>query len=481
MSDSLRLYNSLSKRVETFTPLVPGRVSMYVCGPTVYGLLHIGNARTFMIWDVFRRYLEHRGFQVQFVQNFTDIDDKIIARAQAEGISPAEVAEKYTDEYFADMDALGVRRASAYPKATETVSEMIAHIQGLIRKNLAYVVDGDVYFRVAGFPHYGKLSGRTTEDNEAGARIELDPRKGDPADFALWKAAKPGEPAWESPWGLGRPGWHIECSAMVKRILGDTIDIHAGGKDLKFPHHENEIAQSEGLTEKPFVRYWMHTGFLNMGAEKMSKSIGNIRTTREVLQTFGAQPLRYFMLQTLYRSDLDFTEEAVRAAGTGLSKWRETLARIEDGTCPAEEGDVARAETLRLEVLAGFNDALDHDFNTAAALAHLNRMTNQLRRMVANPDAAGVSLLPALNCIRDLAKHVLGLDLSPPLSPESGLGGQAEALLTLLIEIRATAKAEKNWALADTIRDRLMALDVRLLDRKDGTTAWESMTHVTEP
>lgn len=454
---------------------------MYVCGPTVYGLLHIGNARTFMTWDVFRRYLEHRGYAVQFVQNFTDIDDKIIARAQTEGVSPEKVAEKYTQEYFADMDALGVRRASVYPKATETVTEMIAHIQGLVEKDLAYVVEGDVYFRVAGFPAYGRLSGRTGDDNEAGARVEVDPRKENPADFALWKSAKPGEPAWESPWGSGRPGWHIECSAMVRRILGDTIDIHAGGKDLKFPHHENEIAQSEGLTEKPFVRYWMHTGFLNMGAEKMSKSLGNIRTTREVIQAFGAQPLRYFMLQTLYRSDLDFTEEAVRAAATGLAKWRETLARLEEHACPEGVGDTAQAEALRSEVLVGFNDAMDQDFNTAAALAHLNRMTNTLRRLGAGGTPAPCSALPALQCIRDLAERVLGLDLSAPPVPVAALGAQAEALLALLVDIRTTAKTQKNWALADTIRDRLMALDVRLLDHKDGTTTWESTAHVATP
>jgi cysteinyl-tRNA synthetase len=434
-----------------------------------------------MVWDVFRRYLEHRGLRVQFVQNFTDIDDKIIARAQAEGSSPEEIALKYTAEYFTDMDALGVRRATAYPKATETVAEMITHIQGLIEKGLAYVVDGDVYFRVAGFPGYGKLSGRTQGDNEAGARVDVDMRKQDPADFALWKAAKPLEPAWESPWGPGRPGWHIECSAMVRRILGDTIDIHAGGKDLKFPHHENEIAQSEGLTGQPFVRVWLHTGFLNMGTEKMSKSMGNILTTRDVIAAFGAQPLRYFMLQTLYRSDLDFTEEAVQAAATGLGNWRETLARLESASCPAGAGDLTRADTLQKQVVDGFNEAMDNDFNTAAGLAHLNRMTNHLRRLSADATAPLCSLLPALQAIRNLAHDVLGLDLSPVAAADRNLSAQASAFLQLLVDLRTAAKAEKNWALADTIRHRLLELDVRLVDQKDGSTSWEPATRVPAP
>ncbi|MEB3198037.1 MAG: cysteine--tRNA ligase [Candidatus Sericytochromatia bacterium] len=480
----LRLYNSLTKRLEDFIPLHAGRVSMYVCGPTVYGLLHIGNARTIMFWDIARRYLEHCGYQVDYVQNFTDIDDKIIKKAQAEGVTAEAIASRYTEAYFADMDALGVRRATHYPCATDSVGDMIRHIEGLLEKGLAYVVDGDVYFRVAGFPDYGKLSGRAVEDNEAGARVEVDDRKREPADFALWKAAKPGEPAWGSPWGQGRPGWHIECSAMVRRVLGDTIDIHAGGKDLKFPHHENEIAQSEGLTGLPFARTWMHTGFLNMGTEKMSKSLGNIRTTRDVVAAFGAQPLRYFMLQTLYRSDLDFTEEAVKAAATGLANWRDTLARLSGqahGDSP-DEREQANAWLTRVD--QGFSQAMNQDLNTAAALAHLQALTHDMRRAFADGSASGQSsavFQPAIARLRDLASTVLGLDLSAPERAVATLDGQASAFLDLLVSLRAEAKTERNWGLADRIRDRLLALGVRLIDQKDGTTTWEAATPAALP
>ncbi|MEB3330575.1 MAG: cysteine--tRNA ligase [Candidatus Sericytochromatia bacterium] len=468
----LRVYNSLTRHLEPFEPLTPGRVTMYVCGPTVYGLLHIGNARTILFWDVARRYLEHQGYVVTYVQNFTDIDDKIIARALEAGETAEAVASRYTDAYFADMDALGVRRATFYPKATETVDEMIAHIEGLMARGLAYAVDGDVYFRVAGFPAYGRLSGRTTDDNEAGARVEVDARKQAPEDFALWKAAKPGEPAWDSPWGPGRPGWHIECSAMARHLLGDTIDIHAGAKDLKFPHHENELAQSEGLTGKPFVRYWMHTGFLNLGSEKMSKSLGNTRTARDVVAAFGAQAVRYFLLQTIYRSDMDFSEEAVRAAATGLANWRDTLARLERDSSTA--GDEAAAEALAARVSGAFEEAMDQDLNTAAALAALNAATHELRRSLAEQgrgEAPPVSLRPAVAAIRRLAAEVLGLELGPPEAAGT-LDGQTEALLALLIDVRREAKAQKNWGLADLVRTRLAELDIRLVDQKDGSTTW---------
>ncbi|MFP5504506.1 MAG: cysteine--tRNA ligase, partial [Candidatus Sericytochromatia bacterium] len=293
------------------------KVKMYVCGPTVYGLLHIGNGRTFMFWDVARRYMRDQGYEVTYVQNFTDVDDKIINRAIEEGLSAQDVAEKYIQAYFEDTGALGVAPADVHPKATETIPQMVAFIEGLIAKGFAYERQGDVYFRVRRFAEYGKLSRRDLEDQLEGARKELDvEKKENPLDFALWKGAKPGEPAWESPWGPGRPGWHIECSAMVKEVLGETIDIHAGGMDLKFPHHENEIAQSEALTSKPFVRYWLHTGFLRMESEKMSKSLGNIKTIRDVVAAYGAQNVRYFLLTTHYRQELDFSDEAIKAATT---------------------------------------------------------------------------------------------------------------------------------------------------------------------
>ena len=465
----LRVYNSLTKQVEAFEPLVPGKASMYVCGPTVYGLLHIGNGRTFMFWDIARRYFEFRGLEVTYVQNFTDIDDKIINRAREEGTTAADVAEKYTRAYFEDMDALGVRRATSYPRATEAVAEMIAHIAGLIEKGMAYAVDGDVYFRVKTFPAYGKLSGRTTDDNEAGARVDVDARKEEAADFALWKAAKPGEPSWESPWGAGRPGWHIECSAMVRALLGDTIDVHAGGKDLKFPHHENEIAQSEGLTEKPFVRYWMHTGFLNMEAEKMSKSLGNIRTTRDVVATYGAQAVRYFMLQTKYRSDLDFTDEAVRAAERGLMGLRERLARLEAEAIGTEEG-----EKYATDVRQRFVTAMDEDLGTPEALGQFNVVADELRRRRNDVDPK-----PAIAEMRHLADVVLGIDLSAPPEAEKGaLDDKTAQLLAVLLDVRKEAKAQKNWALADIIRNRLTELDIRIVDQKDGTTTWEVVPRV---
>jgi cysteinyl-tRNA synthetase len=458
-----RVYNSLSKQVEAFRPLAPGKVSMYVCGPTVYGLLHIGNGRTFMFWDVARRWFEYQGHEVTYVQNFTDIDDKIINRAAEEGVSAAEVAEKYTRAYFEDMDAFGVRRATHYPKATEAVGEMIAHIQGLVDKGLAYAVDGDVYFRVRAFPGYGKLSGRTTDDNEAGARVDVDARKEDAADFAMWKAAKPGEPAWDSPWGPGRPGWHIECSAMVRAILGDTIDVHAGGKDLKFPHHENEIAQSEGLTGHPFVRYWMHTGFLNMESEKMSKSLGNIRTTRDVVAAYGAQAVRYFMLQTKYRSDLDFSDDAVRAAEKGLMGLRELLARLDADAAGKADGGAFAAR-----VREGFVQAMENDLGTPDALAHFNVVADELRRKREEVDPR-----PAIAEMRAIADRVFGLDLSAPKVDVAPVDEALKAFVEQAIAERRDAKAQKNWTRADEIRKALAEKDVVLVDQKDGTTTWQ--------
>jgi cysteinyl-tRNA synthetase len=459
----------LTRQLEEFHPLEPGKVKMYVCGPTVYGLLHIGNGRTFLFWDVARRYLEHMGLEVTYVQNFTDIDDRIINRAIAEGVTAQEIAEKYTLAYFEDMDALGLRRATHYPRATETLHEMIAHILGLMAKGMAYEVGGDVFFRVKQFPEYGKLSGRTIEENQDGSRIDVDERKEDAADFALWKAAKPGEPSWPSPWGAGRPGWHIECSAMVRAKLGDTIDIHAGGMDLKFPHHENEIAQSEGLTDKPFSRFWLHTGFLNMDKVKMSKSLGNIKTAREMVQVFGAQALRVFMLQTHYAQELSFSEEAIKAAEAGWNKLRATLARIEDG--PEELGSVdvsALAGRARDEFAA----AMDNDFGTPAAIAVLFAIGEDLRKARAQ-GASAFAVGQVVAVLRELAE-VLGLDLSAPAKDEAGPSDELTGgLMEILMGIRAEAKAQKNWALADKVRNDLKALGVVLVDQKDGSTTWE--------
>jgi cysteinyl-tRNA synthetase len=467
----IQLTNSLTGQLEPFVPMQEKQVKMYVCGPTVYGLLHIGNGRTFMTWDVVRRYLEKRGFKVTYVQNFTDIDDKIINKAKEEGISPEAVAEKYTRAYFEDMDALGVRRADVYPRAVETIPEMLAHIEGLIGQDKAYVVDGDVYFRVKAFPSYGKLSGRKTEDNEAGARVEVDGRKEDPSDFALWKAAKPGEPAWESPWGPGRPGWHIECSAMVRKVLGDTIDIHTGGKDLKFPHHENEIAQSEGLTGHPFVKYWMHTGFLNMDSEKMSKSLGNIKTTRDVVKAYGQQAVRVFLLSSKYDQDLDFTDESVQGAWTGFQRLRRTLTAWEGKTGRASAPEI---QALVKEADQGFYAAMDNDFNTQRAIAHFNEMASKMRKLVADRPELEEGLGAVVAVLHELAGDVLGLDLHYEEDAKSEIDDALTGeLLQLLIDLRAEAKAQKNWALADTVRNRLKAMGVQLVDQKDGSTTWE--------
>jgi cysteinyl-tRNA synthetase len=463
----LRFYNSLTRQLEVFKPLAPPQVTMYVCGPTVYGLLHIGNARTFMTWDVVRRYLVYRGYSVTYVQNFTDVDDKIIDAAHREGLTTAALAQKYMDAYFMDMDALGVNRADVYPQATLAIQAMIAHIQALCDRQIAYVVDGDVYFRVRAFPEYGKLSGRRLDD----AQIPGDAVKEAAQDFALWKKAKPGEPSWESPWGPGRPGWHIECSAMVHQCFGPSIDIHAGGMDLLFPHHENEIAQSESLTGKPFARYWLHTGFLNFESEKMSKSLGNIKTTRDMLQRYGAQALRVFMLMTGYRNELEFSEQGILAADKGWNNLRNHLAKLwEQGL----GGEKASAE-LASHFEAAFAQAMDNDLNTGGALAQFNIAANHIKQYqqacVARGEAPG-DCREVITRMRDLASQILGLDLSPPQTHEGRTDGLADDLMQVIITLRAEAKQAKNWPLADRIREHLSALHVQLLDHKDGSTTW---------
>ena len=316
----MKLYNSLTRKKEEFIPIDEGKIRMYVCGPTVYNYFHIGNARPFLIFDTFRRYMEYRGYEVNYVQNFTDVDDKIIRRAQEEGLDSLEVSEKYIEEYFKDADALGIRRATHHPKVTDTIPDIIAYIEKLIEKGNAYVSDGDVYYDTSTFETYGKLSGQSLDDLEAGARIEVNEQKRHPADFALWKAKKPGEPSWPSPWGEGRPGWHIECSVMSTKFLGETIDIHAGGQDLIFPHHENEIAQSEAYSDKPFARYWMHNGYININNEKMSKSKGNFFTVRDILAQYEAEVLRFFILSAQYRNPINFSEELIMQASNGLER-----------------------------------------------------------------------------------------------------------------------------------------------------------------
>lgn len=472
----IRLYNDLTRRIEEFQPLHPGEVRMYNCGPTVYNYFHIGNLRAFMVFDVLRRYLRYRGFKVTYVQNFTDIDDKIINRARELGISTAEVAQRYIDAYRADAGALGVEPADVHPRATEHIADIIALIEKLIAKGHAYVVDGDVYFDVSSWPRYGELSGQTVEGLAAGARIEVDDRKRNAGDFALWKAQKPGEPAWDSPWGPGRPGWHIECSAMAMRYLGETIDIHSGGADLLFPHHENEKAQSEAATGVPFARYWLHNAFLNIEGEKMSKSLGNIVVPHELLKTYRPEAVRFFMLSAHYRTPLDFRGEHLAAAKAaverlynGIEDLRHTLGiapRRE--LTPAEREQMASLEDFRARFIA----AMDNDLNTADALAVLFELVRDANTRVTATTAAAVAEA-YLDLFREL-DQTLGI-LSGALAEET-LDAEIEALIVR----RQEARRAKNWAEADRIRDELAARGIMLEDTPHGVR-WKRREPARKP
>ncbi len=458
----LRVTNTLTRQKEPFVTLEPGRVRMYVCGPTVYADAHIGHAMSAIVFDTIRRYLEFRGYEVTFAMNFTDVDDKIIQRAATLGIPPNELAEQLIDAWLDETAALNIKPATIYPRATQEIPTIIEMVRGLIEKGHAYVVDGDVYYRVLSFPEYGKLSHRTLDEMLAGARVEVDPRKEHPMDFALWKAAKPGEPAWESPWGLGRPGWHIECSAMIYRHLGEQIDIHGGGADLIFPHHENEIAQSEAFTgKKPFVRYWLHNGLLQLGGEKMSKSLGNLITIRELLQRGGAGPFRLLVLSSHYRSPLTFTEEAFDAAARGYERLRQALRGAPEAILERPHHPTA---TLADDTREAFLDAMDDDFNTPSALARLFELARSINRARASgePDE---SIRYAQATLRELT-GVLGLRFDDATSQRAG----AEPFIELLLEVRTRLRAERRWELADLIRERLGELGVIVEDTPSGTT-----------
>ena len=386
----MKIYNTLTGRKEEFVPLIPNKVKIYACGVTVYDHCHIGHARSAIVFDVIRRYMRYKGFDVKYVRNFTDIDDKIINRAKQEGITWDAVAKKYTAEYYKDMDRLGVGRADVEPKATEHIEEIIGIIKGLIEKGYAYEVDSSVYFSVAKFPGYGKLSKRDMEEMTAGARVEVDERKKNPLDFALWKKSKEGEPSWESPWGLGRPGWHIECSAMSIKHLGESFDIHGGGADLLFPHHENEIAQSEAFTGRPFARYWVHNGFITIDKEKMSKSLGNFFTIKEVLDKFDPEVVRFFLLSTHYRSPVEFSDEQLREAESSIDRYYSTIVRINDFFEKEDSGkeEFSNAgeifEGLLLSFQEKFKEAMDDDFNTALALGHIFELIREANRFLDN-------------------------------------------------------------------------------------------------
>ena len=460
---SLKVYNTLTRQKEDFKTLEPGKVSMYVCGPTVYDKAHVGHAMSALVFDIVRRYLEYSGYQVRHVTNYTDVDDKIIQRAAVEGVKPMEIAERYIKEFDRHLKDLNILPASEYPRATDEIDNIIKGVAELIEKGYAYPKDGDVYYRVDKFPDYGKLSGRKLEDMEAGFRIDVDTRKEHPLDFALWKAAKPGEPSWPSPWGDGRPGWHIECSIMSQDCLGDQIDIHGGGNDLVFPHHENEIAQSEAMTGKRFATYWMHNGMMQLSGAKMSKSVGNLVTIDAFLEKHEASVLRMMVLNSSYRGPLTFNEETIDHAAKALKRLRSALkpALPQDGW---EGGEGLKGRSAEVKDL--FREAMDDDFNTAGALGHLFDFVKDINQ-ARDEGADDASLSAAQDRLRELT-GVLGLELDV----EDAGGGEAAGFIDLLVEIRTRLREEKLWELSDLIRDQLEELDVLMEDTPQGTT-WQ--------
>lgn len=456
----MKLYNSLTREKEEFTPIEPGVVRMYSCGPTVYNYFHIGNARPFIIFDTLRRYLEYQGNEVRFVQNFTDVDDKMINRANDEGITVKELADRYIAEYFVDAEGLGIERATVHPRATEEIDAIIALIQKLEERGYAYVVDGDVYFSVKKFKEYGKLSHQPLENLEAGARIDVDEKKQDPMDFAVWKAKKEGEPAWPSPWGEGRPGWHIECSAMANKYLGKTIDIHSGGKDLIFPHHENEVAQSEAANDAPFAHYWLHNGYINVDNRKMSKSLGNFFTVRDVAAQFEYEVIRFFMLSAHYRSPINFSQELLEQAKAGLERLYTCLENL---TFLAEKAaDIpAAADTMQAldKFRTQFCSAMDDDINTADAIAALFDLV-----YFANTELSAESGKAALEAAAALLRELGGVLGLLKKQQDTSLDDEVEALIAQ----RNQARKDKDFQKADAIRDQLKDMGIVLEDTAQG-------------
>ena len=460
----IKLYNTLTARKDPFVPIEEGKVKMYACGPTVYNFFHVGNARCFVLFDMLRRYFEYRGYEVTFVQNFTDIDDKVIRRANEEGVTYTDIAERYIKEYFTDARGLGVRAATVHPHATENIEEILSIVKGLVDEGFAYPMEGDVYFRTRKFRDYGKLSGQAIEDLESGARIDVNDKKEDPLDFALWKAAKPGEPSWTSPWGEGRPGWHIECSAMVRRYLGETIDIHCGGQDLIFPHHENEIAQSECCNHAPFANFWLHNGYINIDNRKMSKSLGNFFTVREVAEKYGYLPIRYFLLSSHYRSPINFSEEVIGQAAAALERifnCADSLAfyvKNAEGDLRPEEGELVAAMNATKEAMI---EGMDDDFNTGAGIAALFELVTLINKaLAAKPSAAAArEAKKLLDEMTELFGFVRSEDEDAELT----------AWIEERIAARAAAKREKNYAAADAIRAELLERGVTLQDTSQGT------------
>lgn len=490
----MKIYNTLAGKKEVFSPIEEGHVQLYVCGITSYDYCHIGHARSSLVFDMVVRYLRYRGYKVTFVRNFTDIDDKIITRAAEQGVDSKQLAEQFIAEFYTDMDALGVLRADIEPKATEHIQDMIDLIQELIKKGLAYPSGEDVYYRVRKFSDYGMLSRRKLEDMQAGARIDVNEQKEDPMDFVLWKGAKPGEPKWSSPWGEGRPGWHIECSAMSRKYLGKKFDIHGGGKDLIFPHHENELAQSVGANQCPFANLWMHHGFVTIKDEKMSKSLGNFLTIRDVLREYSAETLRLFIFSTQYRNPLDFSEPALQDAQTGLDRMYDCLAKVSVLVQLAHAGHVSN--TGHTEPVIGqkdrkkigslrqrFETAMDNDFNSAQALGHLFdgvKVLNKACRLVGSQQEAAVEDIELLEQAKATVQELAGLLGVLQQEPRQYIQEKKDRLLASLtlseqeinglIAERNAAREQKDWAASDAVRDKLLAHNVELHDGTDGTT-----------
>ncbi len=459
----MKVYNTLTRKKEELVPITPGEIKMYACGPTVYNYIHIGNARPLCIFDILRRYLEYRGYNVKFVQNFTDIDDKIIRRANEEHVDFSEISERYIKEFWTDADGLNVRHATINPKATENIDAIIQIISTLIEKGYAYEAQGDVYFSTEKFKDYGKLSHQPLEDLEAGARIMVGEVKREPMDFAVWKAAKPGEPAWDSPWGKGRPGWHIECSAMNWRYLDDTIDIHCGGQDLIFPHHENEIAQSECFTGKPFAHYWMHNGYINVDNVKMSKSLGNFFTVRDVAEKYGYEPIRYLLISAQYRSPINYSTDIIEqciAALNRLYTCRDSLDfELKNAVDAEHDGDKAIIDGFD-KYREQFISAMDDDLNTADAIASIFELVRDINTNVVGKTPSKALVEGAIAMFDELT-GVLGLVYNRKTET---LDSDVEAL----IEARTNARKEKNWAEADRIRDQLKEMGIVLEDTAQG-------------
>ncbi|MCR4722358.1 MAG: cysteine--tRNA ligase [Eubacteriales bacterium] len=459
----MKLYNDMTRRKEEFVPIKEGEVKMYNCGPTVYNFIHVGNGRAFAVFDVLRRYLTYKGYKVTYVQNFTDVDDKIINRSKEEGISPKEVADKYIKEYFVDARGLGIKDADVHPRVSETIPEIIQFVQDLIDSGHAYQKDGDVYFDVSSFPNYGRLSGQSIHDLQSGARIEVNDEKDDPLDFALWKAKKEGEPYWDSPWGQGRPGWHIECSAMSCKYLGETIDIHSGGYDLIFPHHENEIAQSEARNGVPFAKYWLHNGYINVDNVKMSKSLGNFFTVRDIGELYDLEAVRFFILSVQYRNPINFSKESISQSVAALDRLYNVRDNLDFLISNSEDKPVSVGEVDQLSAIGGyvekFEEAMDDDLNTAEAIGQLFEM------------AKAINVFAGNTVSRKALEEAKRLFMIP-----CGILGilerrQAELLdseIAELIEQRQQARKDRDFARADEIRDLLKEKGITLEDTRDG-------------